>query len=695
MTTTTLQDNKLTCMPLTYIGPAIWVNQDSDIPIFVKGYWGQDDSGRHYFKTNLGEGGCPVDQVKPIGLSSEHLKQLVEESAIGYEEIISGGYRTVDGQEAKKYGFLGRQARAGLLYPIFPPDNSNGVYQLRPDSPRKNSKGNLVKYEWRYKVELRLDILKKCLSMLKDTSKPVVFVEGRKKASSLASHTDDFCIVNLPGGVYGYRNVKGVLPDLDFITWQGRQVFILFDSDVMTKKEVKTAMRKLTQELVSRGATVSPVILPHSDNGKTGIDDFFASGHTIDDLLLLMESGKLMPIETDKDSDEGPTIQDYIDSLANLGNEFKLNTIDDSIECNGKPLTDAWADDILAGMWDLGFKTDKTVKMSWGAAAHRNQYNPLEDYLSGLVWDGKPNIDTLASHFKDTTATKDHPCPTFHIWIKKFFIGSVAKIRMPGKVQIPMLVLDGKQSLGKSFFVRYLCPLPEYHIEAAIDTSDKDSYLRLIRSWIWEVSELGAIFRKSDREALKAFITTQVVTVRRSFGKFDLKKPAMAAMVGTLNNEGNGFLTDPTGNRRFNVVTLTDIDWNYAKLDINQIWAEAVHLFNSGESWELSKDEVALRDHINKDYEQIDPIENYIDRFFDVDLKSLHHTLTAEIIANLQDLGLRGNTKSLSMNLAPVLTKKRIRKGKQGGQWGYFGIELNESGIAEIEARKNKREFSS
>ena len=71
-----------------------------------------------------------------------------------------------------------------------------------------------------------------------------------------------------------------------------------------------------------------------------------------------------------------------------------------------------------------------------------------------------------------------------------------------------MLVLDGRQDIGKSSLVRWLCPLPDYFIEGAIVPDDKDSTLRLIRHWIWEVGELQSTTRKADREALKNFITT-------------------------------------------------------------------------------------------------------------------------------------------------------------------------------------------
>jgi predicted P-loop ATPase len=61
-------------------------------------------------------------------------------------------------------------------------------------------------------------------------------------------------------------------------------------------------------------------------------------------------------------------------------------------------------------------------------------------------------------------------------------------------------------------------------------------------------------------EALKWFLTLETVTVRRPYGHFDLDKPALASFIGTVNDDGAGFLTDVTGNRRFRPTSLTTIN---------------------------------------------------------------------------------------------------------------------------------------
>jgi hypothetical protein len=68
------------------------------------------------------------------------------------------------------------------------------------------------------------------------------------------------------------RDVKGVISDFNLITWEGRTVFIIFDSNVATNEKVRAARSQLGKELKRRGAIVHLVDLPQMD-GVNGVDD--------------------------------------------------------------------------------------------------------------------------------------------------------------------------------------------------------------------------------------------------------------------------------------------------------------------------------------------------------------------------------------------------------------------------------------
>ena len=183
------------------------------------------------------------------------------------------------------------------------------------------------------------------------------------------------------------------------------------------------------------------------------------------------------------------SVASIVTALTDLGYSFRLNEAGDVIEVNGKRLDDFDLATIRARMRAKGFAAsavEDIIKME--AARHR--YHPIRTYLStvGMTYDGGQHIAHLAGHFEDTTA----PHRLFDAWLRKWLIGAVAKAMDGSRSQNAMLVLDGPQGIGKSYFARWLCsPLPDYFLDDAINPSDKDSVIRLAMYWIWEVGELG------------------------------------------------------------------------------------------------------------------------------------------------------------------------------------------------------------
>lgn len=302
--------------------------------------------------------------------------------------------------------------------------------------------------------------------------------------------------------------------------------------------------------------------------------------------------------------------------------------------------------------------------------AKKHPYHPVKDYLNGLKYDGGKHIEELSSYFGDKHNV-------FGIWLRRWLIGSVAKII--SCEQNPMLVLDGKQDIGKDYFARWLVPeslRSKYFIEQSIDTEDKDTYARLTTVWIWDVSELQATTRKADREALKKIITQGQVRVRKAYDRYDTLKPALASFIGTLNND-TGLLTDPTGNRRFLICHLTDIDWDYAtKIDLDSVWAEAYASFLAGENWKLNISETDKRNLINEEYEITEPVEEMIIKNFIVDPNDQTSWMsTLEILSELETNGLTGNQRMNMMAINSAMTKLKCQPHRDSNRRGYFGIK--------------------
>jgi predicted P-loop ATPase len=364
--------------------------------------------------------------------------------------------------------------------------------------------------------------------------------------------------------------------------------------------------------------------------------------------------------------------KNIIATLKHLGYKFRLNVLTDRVEVNGEPANDVTWAAIRSEARDRGYKNASQVMdaVTWEASKH--PFHPVKDYFqSQMGWDGTPFIEQLASYFTDTDGN-------FPWLIEKWLIGSVSKIFSGGMAQNPMLVLDGRQNLGKSDFVQWLCAETlrrDHFFEGAINPEDKDDHIKLMNIWIWEVMELGLTLRKQDREALKAFITLRQVTARKPYGREPIIKPAMASFIGTINSEG-GFLTDPTGARRFRPCTLVRIDWNYAT-DIFQgdIWAEAYAKYLMGDTYKLTPDEYTKLQPVRERYQLIDPMEEQLLKFFHITPQDDTQWMSSmDILTHLGQPLTRSNTMMLSV----AANKLGLRKGRSvtlgGRQNGYFGI---------------------
>lgn len=357
--------------------------------------------------------------------------------------------------------------------------------------------------------------------------------------------------------------------------------------------------------------------------------------------------------------------------------EPRLNEANHNIEICGVPLSSPIEAVLRNELREYGYTNIPVINDCILALGFNNRFHPVREYLEDLHWDGEDNIKKLASYFQDKYGI-------FDIYLRRFLIGAVARIcKLPPGQQNRMLVLDGRQNIGKSYFTRWLCSeIPSLYIEGPIKPDDKDMDIRLMSHWIWEVAELGSTFRRADRESLKFFISKEKVTVRKPYDRQDTIRPAMASFIGTVNNEA-GFLSDPTGSRRFMATTITEIDWSYSQeIQVSQVWAYAYHLFRQGKSWHLSGDEALKVSKINEYYQVHNPIEDYIMRLFEIDdCQTEWFTPTTVIIDALKARGhISGTLTNMSRMIGAALRGKNCEESRRSisGQKlrGWTGIRI-------------------
>jgi predicted P-loop ATPase len=246
----------------------------------------------------------------------------------------------------------------------------------------------------------------------------------------------------------------------------------------------------------------------------------------------------------------------------------------------------------LQDRWSRQFKLSTTLEgLVW--ASRQQAFHPARDWLNSLEWDGKPRLDMWLCEVFDATPDKYTKAVA-----AKTLIGACRRLRHPGCPFDYMLILEGRQQIGKSTALRILFGEAWYTDNLPADIASKDAQLGLSGKWCVEFGELTQLLRNSH-EALKAFISRRVDHYRPPFGKSTIDVPRQTVLVGTTNRDD--YLSDITGNRRYWPIKcllgagyrnrFADLDW--LQTNREQVWAEAAYREAAGEAEWLDDEQIA------------------------------------------------------------------------------------------------------
>lgn len=207
-------------------------------------------------------------------------------------------------------------------------------------------------------------------------------------------------------------------------------------------------------------------------------------------------------------------------------------------------------------------------------------FHPIKEYLEGLpAWDGKKRLETLLIDYLGAEDSSYVRAVT-----RKTLVAAVARVYEPGIKFDTVLVLSGPQGIGKSMFFAKLGGVWFSDSLTISDMRDKTGAEKLQGFWIMEIGEMNGI-KKVEVETVKSFASRQDDKFRVAYGTVVESHPRQCVICGTSNSQH--FLRDVTGNRRFWPVQVTGEcekhPWNMDKALLEQIWAEALTLYNAGE----------------------------------------------------------------------------------------------------------------
>ena len=330
------------------------------------------------------------------------------------------------------------------------------------------------------------------------------------------------------------------------------------------------------------------------------------------------------PLFPDRHPDSGIALRDSIDNvralLSFLGLTLKYNQFAYRTDVSGLKEYQFLDDNVLLEIWALAhqywFKASRDhLAGALSAIGLENAYHPVLEYFCSLHWDGVERLDKWL-----TTYAGAEDNEYVRAVGRKTLLAAVRRVRQPGVQHDAMLVLEGPQYAGKSSLFRALAIKDEWFSDNfTLKYADDEKKLieQIGGCLILEIPELKGI-KGSEVETIKAFLSRRTDKARLAYGRFPIRVPRQFIIGGTINPEDDApYLRDQTGNRRFWPVTIAEnIDLASFGRDIDQVWAEAVHLEAKGESLELPRHVLAAAKAEQEKRVGVDPLVEALDDAF-------------------------------------------------------------------------------
>ena len=322
---------------------------------------------------------------------------------------------------------------------------------------------------------------------------------------------------------------------------------------------------------------------------------------------------------------------------------------------------------------DIGIITSSENLYSIIESSFSPRINPIQEYFKNL-----PSVDLSSSssfslkaipELASCVVVRNHE--KWLPYLTKWLVAVVANAMDDRECRNhTCLVLTGEQGKFKTTFLDLLCPpkLHGYSYTGKIYPQEKDTLTYIGQNLIVNIDDQLKALNKSDENELKNLITCPMVKYRMPYDKYVEEHPHLASFVASVN--GNDFLTDPTGSRRFLPFEVLSIDIERAKaISMNNVYAEAKALLKSGFRYWFDDDEIAELYRESEDFQVQTAEMELLLRCFEKPTEDESYSLmtTTEILTYL---GIYTHQPLVAKRMGEALKKAgyiKVSKRRNGG----------------------------
>lgn len=427
-------------------------------------------------------------------------------------------------------------------------------------------------------------------------------VEGEKKAAAVFKYWKLPNVVGIGGCWNAIRKTETtgaykLIERLHLLITPGRKIKVILDNDVIENHHVGQAAVTLNSCIEACGSTME-LYMPPINDGDKGVDDWIY--HRLESNPSQLELVPLDKLAINRsllyeqlgchlsatkmlilNELNGVKLLSYHFKAIGVINDKRLGFIDSSQKVISPVTLASEALHYLQGDISPRYSASAINGAFTDYVAGTEQKDLVQDMVKNrLNWDGVDRLDSWGSEYFDTDLPK-----LANEWGRLLITGMVMRILEPGSKVDTVLILNGKQGIGKTTFFEDLATIDKYNFYREIteipgSTGDDRTFKQTITAALVVDLGEGIIFesRKTSSDKLKQFITSRYDEYRVAYAKANTVTPRGYIFVGTTNRSDQ--LTDYTGSRRFLYLNVTRITRLPYEIKL-QLMAEAVAKFEA------------------------------------------------------------------------------------------------------------------
>lgn len=245
------------------------------------------------------------------------------------------------------------------------------------------------------------------------------------------------------------------------------------------------------------------------------------------------------------------------------------------------------------------FPADAIILQALQVFTYDRKRNLFLEWVQSHEWDGKPRLRTWFQDTFGATApvlrAMGRESEYLSAVAEAWFMGAIRRQFHQTKHEI-VPVFISSQGMGKGSALKYTAGADAWYKETLGKLSKTAEFLDSIRGRvIVELSE-SAELKTKNVDLVKGFISQDCDQYRKPYRRFEATYPRRFILAASSNTDT--IFVDQTGNRRFfpiycdpDVATREfSLDRKVGQYDVEQLWAEALHMYNNGGKWYLESE---------------------------------------------------------------------------------------------------------